>query len=78
MPKPERQDSSMAGQTKEVEMFLQDLVEVCRKHRFSLGHEDTQGGFVVESLEASHGFYGNKLSNLDWLLQADDRTQDPA
>ena len=31
--------------------FLNDLVEVCRKHGFVLGHEDTGGNFIVSPVE---------------------------
>ncbi len=31
----------------EVDVFLNDLVAVCRKHGMSLGHEDRHGAFEV-------------------------------
>ncbi len=45
----------------EVEEFLKDLIEVYKKHGFSLAHEDTQGGFIVEKFNEE---------NVEWLMQA--------
>ena len=33
--------------------FLMDLVTVCQRHGYSLGHEDTHGGFQVEKYDES-------------------------
>lgn len=44
-----------------VRNFLKELEEVCKKHGFSLSHEDTQGGFIVER-------YHKDFS--EWLQQA--------
>jgi hypothetical protein len=41
--------------------FLDELVEVSRRHGFSLGHEDQQGAFTVEHFTTY---------NRDWLLDA--------
>ena len=30
-----------------VDAFLEEVIEVCKKHRMSIAHEDTHGGFVV-------------------------------
>lgn len=48
-------------QAPRVDAFLKELEAVCKKHGFSLGHEDTQGGFIVEK-------YDKNLS--EWLQQA--------
>lgn len=45
----------------QVEAFLAELTEVCRKHNLSLSHEDTQGAFVIE---------GPNDTNLRWLNDA--------
>ncbi len=47
--------------------FLEELVEVSRRHGLSLGHEDGHGAFLVEDL---------KERNLEWLLQAYDETEE--
>ena len=44
-----------------VDAFLAEVVEVCRKHGMSLGHEDSQGAFLVENF---------RDSNSRWLMQA--------
>ena len=31
----------------DVDAFINDLRAVCRKHCFSIGHEDTHGAFLV-------------------------------
>ena len=43
--------------------FLEDLIAVYRKHGMSLGHEDSQGGFLVEVFDDE---------NVEWLLDAAD------
>lgn len=52
----------------DVDAFLAELVEVCRKHGFSLGHEDNHGAFLVEKFD---------VGNLEWLLDALDETNPP-
>lgn len=42
--------------------FLNDIVEVYKKHQLSLSHEDSHGGFIVEKYDPS---------NVDWLLEAE-------
>jgi hypothetical protein len=44
-----------------VDAFLAELVQVCKKHGFSLGHEDTQGAFIVEKYAED---------NIRWLKSA--------
>lgn len=48
-----------------VDRFLEEVVEVCRKHGMSIGHEDGHGAFQVEPLEES---------SLSWLMSASDLT----
>lgn len=54
------------AQSKEVERpdidaFLEEVSAVCKRHRFSISHEDDQGGFLVEKYDES---------NIEWLLDA--------
>jgi hypothetical protein len=44
-----------------VEAFLIEIVEVCRKHGFSISHEDGHGAFQVVPLDEA---------NVEWLLNA--------
>lgn len=44
-----------------VDIFLAEVVEVCRKHGFSIGHEDTGGAFVVDTFDDN---------TAEWLLAA--------
>lgn len=48
-------------ETPEVDAFLAELESVCRKHKFSLSHEDSQGSFIVTS-------FNENL--LEWLKAA--------
>ena len=43
------------------EEFLNDIVEVYKKHNLSLAHEDIQGGFIIQDF---------KEENVVWLKQA--------
>jgi hypothetical protein len=51
----------------EVDAFLADIVEVCKRHKMSLAHEDRHGGFEVEQLSDA---------NINWLLDATDARQE--
>lgn len=53
--------SESSDEAPKVEAFLKELEEVCKKHGYSLSHEDTQGGFIVEK-------YHRDFS--EWLQQA--------
>ena len=45
----------------EIDAFLADIVEVCKKHNLWLGHEDEQGAFeVVDG------------STEEWIIEAQD------
>lgn len=45
----------------EVEAFLDEIEAVCKKHGFSISHEDGHGAFVLEPFD-SH--------NIEWLRNA--------
>ncbi len=48
-----------------IDAFLSEIVEVCKKHKLSLSHEDRHGAFkVIEYCE----------ENTYWLLAAHDST----
>lgn len=32
----------------QIKTFLDDVIALCRKHQFSISHEDIQGSFVIE------------------------------
>lgn len=44
-----------------VRVFLEEIADVCRRHRLSISHEDGHGAFIVETL---------KQDNIDWLNHA--------
>lgn len=48
-----------------IKAFLNEVVEVCKKHNLSIGHEDEQGTFIVHP-------YGGWYTQ--WLLEASDYT----
>lgn len=56
----------MNRQSEKASAFLKELVEVCKKHNLSLGHEDSHGAFLVE-------YYSEKYC--EWLLAAFDETK---
>ena len=43
------------------EEFLNDIIEVYKKHNLSLAHEDIEGAFVIQDY---------KEKNIEWLKQA--------
>lgn len=45
-----------------IDAFLQDVLEVCKKHNMTLGHEDEHGAFRVHI--GASGIY------TEWLLAA--------
>lgn len=51
----------------EIDIFLHEIIAVCKKHGFSLSHEDGDGAFGVDV---------EKNDNFTWLLEAYDNTQD--
>lgn len=52
-------------ENKKIDDFLQEVILVCRKHGFSIEHEDSQGTFQVVDFFAPAA---------DWLLEAHDNT----
>ena len=47
--------------TKAARAFLDDIIEVYRKHNLSLSHEDCHGAFQIEPYDQL---------NIDWLCEA--------
>lgn len=44
---------------KKVDDFIDDLLDVYKKHNMSLGHEDTHGGFIInEDCECNREWVG--------------------
>ncbi len=48
-----------------IDLFLEDVKEVCKKHGLSISHEDWHGCFEIEE-------YSDK--NIKWLFNASNRT----
>jgi hypothetical protein len=44
-----------------VDNFLHEIAAVCKKHGFSISHEDSHGAFVIEAYDEA---------NIDWLMGA--------
>jgi len=55
-------------ETPEVDAFIEEVLAVCKKHGFSIGHEDGHGSFLIE--DYSEG-------DSDWLRNAEDETGSP-
>lgn len=51
--------------SKKVEDFLKNIIEICGNYGFSIGHEDTQGSFIIEDY---------KDENIKWFNAAFDKT----
>lgn len=49
-----------------INIFLLEIIEVCKKHGFSISHEDSGGSFLIE-----------KFNEIDtkWLMKADNKTK---
>jgi hypothetical protein len=45
----------------EVDAFLAEIGDVCRKHGLSISHEDVHGGFIVDRFDER---------TLEWLMGA--------
>jgi hypothetical protein len=47
----------------EIDAFINDIIEVYKKHNMSISHEDYDGSFLIENID-------NK--NIYWLTEAAD------
>ena len=47
--------------SKELKRFLKDIENVCKKHGYSISHEDGHGAFEIEKYSDD---------NIDWLRNA--------
>lgn len=54
-------------ENEKVDKFLQEIADVCRKHGYSISHEDGHGAFEIEDFSES---------NVEWLMAAADNTTD--
>lgn len=50
---------------KKIDAFIEEVIEVSKKHGFSISHEDGHGAFVIEKFSES---------NASWLRHAADAT----
>ncbi len=59
MKKPDKQ---------QVDMFLADILEICKKHNLSLGHEDQHGSFVIVPYQEIYNtwLFEASAQDLDW------------
>lgn len=49
-----------------IDAFLEEIMEVCKRHGLAISHEDAHGGFEIVPLEQG---------DLPWLMQARDCTK---
>ena len=54
-------------QSKEIKAFFKEIEETCKKHGYSISHEDAHGSFEIEKY--------NEV-NIDWLKKANLRLND--
>lgn len=45
-----------------VDAFIDDVIDVCKKHGMSIAHEDNHGAFIIEDYSDI---------NIEWLENAD-------
>ena len=50
-----------------IDSFIEEVIEVCKKHGFSISHEDGHGGFQITKYN---------VRDADWLMDASDDTED--
>ena len=48
-------------ESKKIDDFLIEIAAVCRKHGYSIGHEDGHGAFEIEDLNTG---------DIEWLMDA--------
>jgi hypothetical protein len=48
-----------------IDIFLDGVLELCKKHKFSISHQDSHGAFVIEKYNKAYS---------EWLLHASDAT----
>jgi len=48
-------------ENKKVDKFLDDIIKIYKKHKLSLGHEDSQGSFLIEKISED---------NIEWIKGA--------
>jgi FAD/FMN-containing dehydrogenase len=53
--------SEFIEQSKEIEAFFKEIEETCKKHGYSISHEDGHGSFEIEKYSDD---------NIDWLKNA--------
>jgi len=44
-----------------IDIFIEEVLAVCRRHGYSISHEDVHGGFIIN---------GFNEDNADWLRSA--------
>ncbi len=57
--------SGSERETPAIDAFITEIIEVYKKHGFSISHEDSHGGFLIEKFD---------MYNVEWLQEASDRT----
>lgn len=60
-------EDRLLNKTDNIKLFLNDIKEVCLKHKLSISHEDCHGGFIIEKFD---------YSNIEWLFGADVKMED--
>ncbi len=56
----------MFNQSPEVKRFIEEIIEVCKKHGYSISHEDSQGAFEIKPYNEQ---------DVEWFKDAMDRTR---
>jgi hypothetical protein len=56
----------MNEQKPQVKTFIEEIIDVCKKHGLSIGHEDTQGAFEIKEYNTD---------DIEWFRSAMDCTK---
>jgi hypothetical protein len=54
-------NSKNSEDNKEIELFINEILEIYKKYNFSISHEDKFGSFIIEKFD---------VDNCKWLEQA--------
>jgi len=55
----------MHEENEKIDVFIKDIVKICKKHNLSISHEDGHGSFEIEIFSDD---------NIKWLNNATDNT----
>jgi hypothetical protein len=56
----------------EVDAFLEEVIAVCKKHGFSIAHEDGHGSFLIQAEDDSNfGWLRHASIDFEWVEEVE-------